>query len=55
MKYRITGASLAIVLLVGGVIAGESVKSGLEPGKSCMPFNPLNVNGAAAGQKVCQV
>ena len=55
MKYRIAGASLAIALLVGGVLAGESVKSGLEPGKGCMPFNPLNVNGPNAGEKVCQV
>ncbi|HEY7422687.1 MAG TPA: hypothetical protein VH682_00370 [Gemmataceae bacterium] len=57
MNVRYTlGASLAVVLLVGGAIAAEDLKSGPQPGKPVPgPFNPLNVTGSAAGQKVCQV
>lgn len=50
------GASLAAALLIGGVVAAESLKSGPQVGKRLPgPFSPLNVNGNAAGKKVCQV
>ena len=57
MNYRIAaGASLAIALLVGGVVAADALKSGPQTGKKIPgAFHPLNINGAAAGQKFCQV
>ena len=56
MKYRIAGSSLAVLLLVGGVMAGEGLKSGPQAGDALPgPFNPLNVTGSAAGKNVCQV
>jgi hypothetical protein len=57
MKYRaLAGSSLALVLLAGSLAAGETLKSGPQVGDSVPgPFNPLNVTGSAAGQKVCQV
>jgi hypothetical protein len=54
-RYAV-GASLATVLLVGSLIAAESLKSGPQVGQSIPgPFNPLNVTGSAAGRKVCQI
>ena len=57
MNVRHTlGASLAVALLTGSLIAAESLKSGPQPGEFVPgPFNPLNVTGSAAGKKVCQV
>jgi hypothetical protein len=57
MRSRIAvGASLTVALLVGGVMAAESLKSGPQVGKSCgMPFEPLNVTGKFAGNKRCLV
>ena len=57
MKDRIVvGASAALVLLAGSILAGETLKSGPQVGdKIIVPFSPLNLNGAAADQKVCQV
>jgi len=57
MTNRIAvGTSVALVLLVGSVIAAETLKSGPQPGDMIPgPFNPLNVTGGNAGQKVCQV
>ena len=57
MKHRIAvGASLAVMLLAGSVIAADALKSGPQVGdKVQVPFNPLHVNGATAGQKVCLV
>ena len=57
MNYRMSvGSSLALALLAGSLIAGENLKSGPQIGdKVVVPFNPLNVTGAAAGKKVCQV
>ena len=57
MKYCIAvGASAALVLLAGSIRAEESLKSGPQIGdKIVVPFSPLNINGASAGQKVCQV
>ena len=57
MNVRHTlGASLAVALLTGSLIAAESLKSGPQPGEFVPgPFNPLNVTGSAAGKKACQV
>jgi hypothetical protein len=57
MNHRITvGASLGLMLLVGSVLAAETLKSGPQIGdKIVVPFNPLNLNGHSAGQKACQV
>lgn len=54
------GSSLAIVLLVGGAIAADDLKSGPQPGdKFPGAFHPLNVTNAdtpgAAGKKNCYV
>lgn len=54
-RYAV-GASLATALLVGSLIAAESLKSGPQVGQSIPgPFNPLNVTGRAAGRKACQI
>jgi hypothetical protein len=47
--------SAAVVGIVAGFGLGADVKSGLEPGASVPAFSPLNINGAAAGGKACQV
>jgi hypothetical protein len=49
------GASLAVVLLVGGVMAEEGLKSGLQPGDTCSAFEPKHVTGKTAGQSRCLV
>jgi hypothetical protein len=55
-KFHAIGASLALALLAGGVLAAEGLKSGPQVGESLPgPFHPLNVTGSGAGQKVCQV
>ena len=56
MKYGLSlGASLA-VLLAGSAFAAAPLKSGPQVGQYIPgPFNPLNVTGASAGEKVCQV
>jgi hypothetical protein len=51
----VAGASLAVALLVGCVMAAE-LKSGPQPGSSNIPpFNPLHCNGPTEGQKLCLV
>ena len=56
MKNRLAvGASLAVALLTSCVIAGDSLKSGPQPGASCTPFEPLHVTGPTAGTKSCLV
>jgi hypothetical protein len=57
MNRRIAvGSSAAFMLLVGSLIAAETLKSGPQPGDMLPgPFHPLNVTGANAGQKACQV
>ena len=56
MKHRIAvGASLAMALLVGGVLAAEGLESGPQPGKRPTPFNPLHCNGPDEGTKLCLV
>jgi hypothetical protein len=50
------GACLAVALLAGGVLAAEGLKSGPQVGDQ-LPglFHPLNVTGASAGQRACQL
>jgi hypothetical protein len=56
MKHRIAvGATLAMALLVGGVLAAADLKSGPQPGDRPTPFNPLHVNGPDEGTKLCLV
>jgi hypothetical protein len=49
------GASLAATLLIGGVLAADSLKSGPQVGKRVSPFNPLHVTGSGKGGKACLV
>jgi hypothetical protein len=49
------GVFALAALAVAGVSADEALKSGPQVGKRLTPFSPLNINGSAAGQKVCQV
>jgi hypothetical protein len=49
------GASLAVVLLAGSAFGDESLKSGPQVGQYVGVFNPLNITGDNAGEKVCQV
>jgi hypothetical protein len=54
-RYAV-GASLAVALLAGSLLAAESLKSGPQVGDSIPgPFHPLNVTGRAAGKKFCQI
>jgi hypothetical protein len=56
MKHRIAvGASLAMALLVGCVVAAENLKSGPQPGDHPIPFNPLHCSGPNEGTKLCLV
>jgi hypothetical protein len=50
------GASLAVVLLVGGVMAKEALKSGPQPGDGFgTPWEPKHVTGPNAGTARCLV
>ena len=50
------GTSLAVALLASSAFAAEGLKSGPQVGsKKISAFNPLNVTGAQAGTKACQV
>jgi hypothetical protein len=50
------GSALAIALLVGGVMAGEGLKSGPQAGDSfATPWEPKHVTGPSAGQARCLV
>jgi hypothetical protein len=57
MKHRFAvGASLAVMLLAGSVLADGALKSGPQVGQNIPgPFNVLNLNGSAAGSKNCQI
>jgi hypothetical protein len=57
MNRTVVGASLAVALLVGGVIVAEGPVSGPQLGGNATPspFNPLHANGPDAGKKVCLV
>jgi len=50
------GAALAIMLLTGGMVAADSLKSGPQVGsRKIPPFNPLHCNGRGEGGKACLV
>ncbi len=50
------GAVLAVAVVAHHATADEGLKSCPQVGKSIGgPFNPLNVTGDNAGEKVCQV
>jgi len=51
------GAFVLAALVVSGVAADDSLKSGPQVGKNATPtpFNPLHTNGPDAGQKLCLV
>jgi hypothetical protein len=51
-RLLLTTLCVGLLAVVG---VGAELKSGPEVGKSVRAFNPLNVTGAAAGEKVCQV
>jgi hypothetical protein len=56
MTNRIIGASVAVLLLAGSLTAAEGLRSGPQVGSTKLPvFNPLNVTGAQAGSRACQV
>jgi hypothetical protein len=59
MKIRhlaIAGGTF-LALCVGTVIAADAIQSGPQVGENARPkpFFPLNINGASAGKKACQV
>jgi hypothetical protein len=56
MNRRIAvGASLALALLVGSVLAADAPKSGPQPGDGMGVFDPLSVTGPFAGERQCLV
>jgi hypothetical protein len=51
----IATSALALVVLAGGICAADAIKSGPQVGENVPgPFEPLNINGAHAGEKFCQ-
>jgi hypothetical protein len=51
----LAASALALVVLTGGLIAAEPLKSGPQVGEKVPgPFEPLNINGDNAGKKFCQ-
>ncbi len=56
MRHGIAmGALTVAVLALSSAGAGDSLKSGLQPGGNCTPFHPLNVTGPFEGKKMCLV
>src|SRR5438270_14041793 len=52
----LAAALLALALVVGGGIAGDTPKSGPQVGERIPgAFHPLNITGKAAGEKHCLV
>ena len=51
-RFLLSAACLGVIAVAG---IGAELKSGPEVGKSVTAFNPLNVTGADAGEKRCQV
>jgi hypothetical protein len=48
-------SALALIVLAGGICAADAIKSGPQVGDTVPgPFEPLNINGAHAGEKFCQ-
>jgi hypothetical protein len=63
-RHLIMTASVATMVLLGCAAADEAPKSGEAAGLKSGPqvgdhipgvFHPLNVTGAGAGQRVCQI
>ncbi len=51
----VAGCALALAVAVGGLFAADKFTSGPQVGEKLKtPFEPLNINGEAAGQKKCQ-
>ena len=47
-------ATVALMGIVGGLVAADTVKSGPQAGEQLPgPFSPLNINGKSAGEKNC--
>lgn len=56
MKHRFVVGALAVAMLAtAGVMAGDALKSGIQPGGSPGAFNPLSVTGPFEGKKQCLV
>jgi hypothetical protein len=56
MKHGIAmGALTVAVFALASTYAGDTLKSGLQPGGKCTPFHPLNVTGPYEGMKQCLV
>lgn len=56
MKHGMAiGALTVVALALASAYADDALKSGLQPGKNCSPFHPLNVTGPFAGEKQCLV
>jgi len=55
-KLSVAGVLASALLVVAGVYAQDSLKSGPQVGKSLAgPFHPLNCTGAKADEKHCLV
>jgi hypothetical protein len=56
MKHIVAASSLALLLLAGGIVADEGLKSGPQVGSRAIPpFNPLHCTGPNQGEKLCLV
>jgi hypothetical protein len=56
MRFRFaTGVSAVVVsiVMVGTGLAGDAVKSGLEPGDFVAPFDVEDITGPSKGQTLC--
>jgi hypothetical protein len=54
MRKHFVAGACCLTLIVGTVMAAETVKSGPQVGdKLAGPFHPLNINGDKAGEKNC--
>jgi hypothetical protein len=51
-RLILLSAALAVAIPVA-LPAGEKVKSGLEEGKACGPFNVRDITGPNAGKTLC--
>jgi hypothetical protein len=51
----VTGASLALLVLLGSAVAADALKSGPQPDDDLIAFEPVNVTGPFAGTTRCLV
>ena len=54
-KLFVLGAVTLAAFVATGVMAGGTLKSGLQVGESPTPFDPLHVTGPTAGEKSCLI